>query len=170
MNKVLINGNNLTLEDFINVVRHNYTVELTNEAIKKIERSRQIVDKFVEEEKIVYGITTGFGKFSDVNISKEETKILQRNLIMSHSCGVGNPLDEEIVRGIMLLRANALAKGYSGIRLSTLNTLIDMLNRGIHPVIPEKGSLGASGDLAPLSHMVLVMLGEGGKRIIKEND
>ncbi len=163
MNKVLINGNNLTLEDFINVVRHNYTVELTNEAIKKIERSRQIVDKFVEEEKIVYGITTGFGKFSDVNISKEETKILQRNLIMSHSCGVGNPLDEEIVRGIMLLRANALAKGYSGIRLSTLNTLIDMLNRGIHPVIPEKGSLGASGDLAPLSHMVLVMLGEGGE-------
>lgn len=170
MNKVLINGNNLTLEDFINVVRHNYTVELTNEAIKKIERSRQIVDKFVEEEKIVYGITTGFGKFSDVNISKEETKILQKNLIMSHSCGVGNPLDEEIVRGIMLLRANALAKGYSGIRLSTLNTLIDMLNRGIHPVIPEKGSLGASGDLAPLSHMVLVMLGEGeayyqGKRL-----
>jgi len=170
MNKVLINGNNLTLEDFINVVRHNYTVELTNEAIKKIERSRQIVDKFVEEEKIVYGITTGFGKFSDVNISKEETKILQKNLIMSHSCGVGNPLDEEIVRGIMLLRANALAKGHSGIRLSTLNTLIDMLNKGVHPVIPEKGSLGASGDLAPLSHMVLVMLGEGeayyqGKRL-----
>ena len=161
MNKIFIDGNSLTLEEFINVVRNGYKVELTKEAIEKVEKSRRLVDRFVEEEKVVYGITTGFGKFSDVSITKEETKKLQRNLIISHACGVGNPLDEEVVRGVMLLRANALAKGYSGIRLSTLNTLIDMLNKGVHPIIPEKGSLGASGDLAPLSHMVLVMLGEG---------
>lgn len=161
MNKILINGNSLTLEEFINVVRNDYKVELAEEAIKKVEESRKLVDQLVEEEKVVYGITTGFGKFSDVSITKEQTKQLQRNLIISHACGVGNPLSEEIVRGIMLLRINALAKGYSGIRLSTLNTLIEMLNKRVHPVIPEKGSLGSSGDLAPLSHMVLVMLGEG---------
>jgi histidine ammonia-lyase len=161
MDKVLIDGNSLTLKEFINVVRNDYKVELTKEAMERVKKSRCIVDKFVEEEKVVYGITTGFGKFSDVSITKEETKKLQKNLIISHSCGVGNPLEEEIVRGVMLLRANALAKGYSGIRLSTLNTLLDMLNKKVHPLIPEKGSLGASGDLAPLSHMVLVMLGKG---------
>ena len=161
MNKVLIDGNSLTLEDFIKVVRNGYKVALTEDSIKRVEKSRLIVDKFVEEEKVVYGITTGFGSFSDVSITKDEAKDLQRNLIISHSCGVGELLDEEVVRGVMLLRANALAKGYSGIRLSTLNTLIEMLNKGVHPTIPEKGSLGASGDLAPLSHMVLVMLGEG---------
>ncbi|MBZ2174101.1 histidine ammonia-lyase [Schnuerera sp. xch1] len=161
MNKVLIDGNSLSLEEFINIVRFGYEVEMAKGAMEKVERSRELVDEFVEEEKVVYGITTGFGKFSDVSISKEETKDLQRNLIMSHACGVGRPLDEEIVRGIMLLRANALAKGYSGIRLSTLKTLIEMLNKRVHPVVPEKGSLGSSGDLAPLAHMVLVMIGEG---------
>lgn len=161
MKKVFIDGDNLTLEQFIDVVRNDYKVELTKEAAGKVKKSRQLVDKFVDEERVVYGITTGFGKFSDVNITKDETTTLQRNLIISHACGVGNPLDEEAVRGVMLLRANALAKGYSGIRLSTLNTLIDMLNKRVHPIIPEKGSLGASGDLAPLSHMVLTMLGEG---------
>lgn len=161
MNKVLIDGNSLSLKEFINVVRYGYKVELTEDAIERVDSSRNVVDEFVESEKAVYGITTGFGKFSDVSITKEETRLLQKNLIMSHSCGVGEPLDEEIVRGIMLLRANALAKGYSGIRLSTLSTLIEMLNKKVHPIIPEKGSLGASGDLAPLSHMVLVMMGEG---------
>lgn len=161
MKKVLIDGNSLTLEEFIRVARSGGEVELTEEAIINVEKSRSLVDKFVEEEKVVYGITTGFGSFSDVNITKEETKTLQRNLIISHACGVGNPLDEEIVRGVMLLRANALSKGFSGIRLSTLNTLIEMINKRVHPIIPEKGSLGASGDLAPLSHMVLVMIGEG---------
>jgi len=161
MKKVIIDGNNLSIEDVINVARYNYAVELSDDAIQKVNKSRNLVDRLVEEEKVVYGITTGFGKFSDVVISKEEAKQLQRNLIISHACGVGNPLDEEIVRGIMVLRANALAKGYSGMRLSTLNTLIEMLNKGVHPEIPEKGSLGSSGDLAPLSHMVLVLMGEG---------
>ncbi|WP_346877782.1 MULTISPECIES: histidine ammonia-lyase [unclassified Clostridium] len=161
MNKVIINGNDLRLEDIVNVARNNYQVELSEEAIKRVEKSREIVDKIVEEDRIVYGITTGFGKFSDVSISGEDCKTLQRNLIISHACGFGNSLDTDIVRTIILLRANALSKGYSGIRLSTLQTLVAMLNKGVHPVIPEKGSLGASGDLAPLSHMVLPMLGEG---------
>ncbi|MBS4535202.1 histidine ammonia-lyase [Clostridium sp. D2Q-14] len=161
MKNIIIDGNNLTIDDVVKVARKNQLVKLSETAVKKINNSRKIVDDFVNEEKIVYGITTGFGKFSDIFISKDKSKILQKNLIMSHSCGVGNPLDEEIVRAIMLLRANALAKGYSGIRYSTVNTLIEMLNKGVHPVIPEKGSLGASGDLAPLSHMVLPMIGEG---------
>ncbi|MFA5524084.1 MAG: histidine ammonia-lyase [Tissierellales bacterium] len=161
MKKVIIDGNSLGIEDVANVCRNSYQVELSDYAIDSVTKSRELVERYVDSEKIVYGITTGFGKFSDVVISKDEAKVLQRNLIISHSCGVGEPLDEEIVRGVMLLRANALAKGYSGIRLETLNTLIDMINKEVHPVIPEKGSLGSSGDLAPLSHMVLVMLGEG---------
>ena len=161
MEKILIDGNNLTIEEFIQVTRGRKQVALSQEAVKRVVESRALVDKFVDENKVVYGITTGFGKFSDVVITGDETKELQRNLIVSHACGVGKPFSEEIVRGIMLLRINALAKGFSGIRLSTLNTLIEMLNKGVHPIIPEKGSLGSSGDLAPLSHMVLVMLGEG---------
>ncbi|SET69527.1 histidine ammonia-lyase [Natronincola peptidivorans] len=161
MNKIWIDGDSLTLEEIIQVARDNYPVDITADAMEKVNKTRKLVDDYVEDEKIVYGITTGFGKFSDVAISKEETETLQRNLIISHACGVGNPFSEETVRAIMLLRANALAKGYSGIRLSTLETLIEMLNKGVHPIIPEKGSLGASGDLAPLSHMVLVMMGEG---------
>lgn len=161
MGKIIINGNDLTIVDVVKVARENKPVQLSEIAVEKIKNSRKIVDDFVAKEKVVYGITTGFGKFSDVFISKDKSKQLQKNLIMSHSCGIGNPLDEEIVRATMLLRANALAKGYSGIRCSTVETLIKMLNNGVHPVIPEKGSLGASGDLAPLSHMVLPMMGEG---------
>ncbi|HHY80247.1 MAG TPA: aromatic amino acid lyase, partial [Thermoanaerobacter sp.] len=161
MGKVIIDGNNLTIEDVVHVARDGYRVELSNIAEERVLHSRKIVEKYVNDEKVVYGITTGFGKFSDVVISKEDTEILQKNLIMSHSCGVGEPLPEEVVRAIMLLRANALAKGFSGVRLETLNTLIEMLNKGVTPVIPEKGSLGASGDLAPLAHMVLVMIGKG---------
>src|SRR5690349_5302147 len=104
MKKVFIDGNNLTLEEFIKVSRLGVYVELSKDAISRVERARALVDKFVDENKVVYGITTGFGKFSDVVITGEETKILQRNLIISHSCGVGNPLDEDVVRGIMLLR------------------------------------------------------------------
>ncbi|MEW9123207.1 MAG: histidine ammonia-lyase [Thermotaleaceae bacterium] len=161
MKLIYIDGTNLTIEEVVRVSRNRYSVALKGDAVERINQSRAIVDEFIDNEKVVYGITTGFGKFSDVNISKEETKALQHNLIVSHACGVGNPLSEEVVRAIMVLRINALAKGFSGIRISTLNTLIEMLNKGVHPVIPEKGSLGASGDLAPLAHMVLVMLGKG---------
>jgi len=161
MTTIQIDGNMLTLDQIVDVARLGYKVELTKEAEARVIKSRNIVDDIVENNKVVYGITTGFGKFSDVTISGEDCKELQRNLIISHSCGAGKPFSKEITRTMMLLRANALSKGYSGIRLSTLKTLIEMLNKGIHPIIPEKGSLGASGDLAPLSHMVLPMLGEG---------
>lgn len=161
MSIVRVDGNNLSIQDVVNVTRHFYKVELTEDSKIKINKARKMVDDLVDQEKIVYGITTGFGKFSDTYISKEETMTLQENLIKSHACGVGNPLKEDIVRAIMLLRVNALAKGHSGIRLSTLEALIAMINEGVHPIVPEKGSLGASGDLAPLAHMVLVLLGKG---------
>lgn len=159
--KVALDGESLTLEQVVSVARYGAKVELQPAARDNVQKSRDYVDKIIAGNQRVYGITTGFGKFSDVVISKDDAKKLQRNLIMSHATGVGDPLAPEIVRAILLLRANALAKGFSGIRLSTLQTLIDILNAGIVPVIPEKGSLGASGDLAPLSHMVLVLLGEG---------
>lgn len=161
MNYVEIDGDHLDLESFISVTRESKKVTLTTKARAKVQRARDFVDELIQENKVVYGLTTGFGKFSDVLIPEKETKRLQRNLIVSHACGLGSPLAEDLVRGVMLLRINALAKGNSGIRLSTLDTLVEMLNRGVHPIIPEKGSLGASGDLAPLAHMVLTMMGEG---------
>jgi histidine ammonia-lyase len=161
MSTIMLDGNSLNLEDFIKVVRGNEKIDLSQEVKDKMQKSRDLVDKYVEEEKVVYGITTGFGKFSNVSISKEDTKKLQKNLIMSHSCGVGEVFSVEEARGVMLLRINALAKGFSGIRLSTVQTLMDMVNKGVTPIIPQQGSLGSSGDLAPLSHMVLVMFGEG---------
>ena len=161
MNCTLIDGNSLTLQDVANAARKNYKVDLTDAAVGRIEKSREYVDRLVQEEKVVYGITTGFGEFSKVHISKDKTEALQKNLIVSHSCGVGKHLPEETVRAVMLLRANALSKGFSGIRLQTIRALLEMLNKGVHPAIPEKGSLGASGDLAPLSHMVLPLLGLG---------
>lgn len=161
MGKVIIDGNSLTLIDIVKVAYEGYEVILSSDAKERVIRSRKIIDDIVANNKVVYGVTTGFGKFSDVSITKEDCKTLQRNLILSHACGFGNLFPKNIVRTIMLLRANALSKGYSGIRLETLETLIQMLNNDVHPCIPEKGSLGASGDLAPLSHMVLPMLGEG---------
>lgn len=161
MKPILINGQDLTLEQLVNIARNGCQVFLSEDSKMRVINSRKIVDEIVENNKVVYGITTGFGKFSDVSITNEDCKTLQRNLIISHACGAGNNLPTEAVRAIMLLRINALSKGFSGIRLQTLETLVEMLNKGVHPCIPEKGSLGASGDLAPLSHMVLPMLGEG---------
>ncbi|MGM5630671.1 histidine ammonia-lyase [Apibacter raozihei] len=161
MKNLLLDGNHLTLEDVVAVSRHHCKVNLTEDAISKINQSREYVDQLVESGEIVYGITTGFGDFSSVHISKDQAVELQRNLIISHACGVGNHFSEEVTRAIILLRLNNLAKGFSGIRLSTMQVLVDMLNKGLYPAIPEKGSLGASGDLAPLAHMVLPMIGEG---------
>jgi len=161
MSKLIINNQRLTIEDIVDVARFNFKVELGEDAKEQINIARTIVDKFVEEGIVSYGITTGFGKFSDVIISKEETNNLQKNLIISHACGVGEPFAEEIVRAMMILRVNSLVKGHSGIRLVTVEKLIELLNKEVHPVVPEKGSLGASGDLAPLSHMVLTILGLG---------
>ncbi len=161
MNTIKLDGNNLTLEALIEISRNDAKIELSEDAIERMQASRNLVDDYVNEERVVYGITTGFGLFADVVISKEQTKLLQKNLILADCCSVGDPYPDEIVRAAMLLRINALAKGFSGIRLSTVQLLIDMLNHGIHPIIPEKGSVGASGDLSPLAHIVLVMLGSG---------
>ena len=159
--RLVIGDRRLTLEDLINITRKGYKIEISEKAYERVAAARELVDRYVKEKKVSYGITTGFGKFSDTVISEEETGVLQKNLIMSHSCGVGNPLPVDMAKGIMLLRIVNLSKGHSGVRKIVLDTLVDMLNKDVTPFIPEKGSLGASGDLAPLSHMVLVMLGMG---------
>jgi len=161
MGKVVINKGNLTLDEFIAVCRKGAKVEIAEAAVRRINESRQTVKKFVDNEEVVYGVTTGFGRFSEVCVTKEQSKLIQNNLIFSHAVGSGNNFDIDIVRGIILLRINNLCIGYSGVRYSTVETMVDMLNKGVHPLIPEKGSLGASGDLAPLAHMVLPMLGLG---------
>lgn len=158
---VTITGETLTLWELHTVCYHDTPVVLDDEARQRILRSRKTVDDLVDQDKVVYGITTGFGKFSDVRITNDECKTLQRNLIITHAVGAGEPFSRAVSRGIMLLRVNNLAKGFSGARLEVVETLIAMLNRGVTPVIPQKGSLGASGDLAPLSHMVLPMIGLG---------
>lgn len=158
---VIIDGKTLTIEDVIRVARNNEDVVIAEDAKRAIEKARAYVDEKLSEGAVIYGLTTGFGKFSDTLISKEETAKLQRNLIISHSCGMGKPLSREIVRAAMLLRCNALSRGHSGIRLGTVERLIEMLNKKVHPIVPEKGSLGASGDLAPLAHIVLTLIGEG---------
>lgn len=159
--KILLDGNNLTIEQVVDVARGTLPVGLSATAVKRMNKSREWVERAVREGKIVYGVTTGFGAFQNVTISPDKLRELQRNLILSHCAGVGEPFTEEIVRAMMLLRVNALAKGFSGIRVSTVETLLQMLNKRVHPVIPSQGSVGASGDLAPLSHMAAVLIGEG---------
>ena len=156
-----IDGESLDIEKVIKVARYGEKVEISEKTREKVERSRKVVEDIVEGNRIAYGIKTGFGELQNVIIPKEDAKKLQRNIILSHSSGVGEPLSREIVRASMLIRANALAKGYSGVRYLIVRTLADMLNKGVHPVIPEKGSVGASGDLAPLAHMALVIIGRG---------
>ena len=158
---VEIDGESLTIDEINRVARQNEEVVLANSARGKITRSRNVVESAIHDGRTVYGVNTGFGSLSDVTISEEDLTRLQINLIRSHSAGVGPPFSIDIVRGIMLLRANALAKGYSGVRVELIETLIQMLNRGVIPVIPQQGSVGSSGDLAPLAHMALVMMGEG---------
>ncbi len=161
METVIIDGKTLSLEGVARVARFGAAAELASEALGSMTASRSIVDACVDEGLVRYGITTGFGKFSDVVISSEDNGTLQRNLIMSHACGVGEPFADEVVRAMLLLRANALAVGRSGIRPSTVRALVAMLNAGISPIVPQQGSLGASGDLAPLAHLVLVLMGMG---------
>lgn len=158
---IQLDGNQLTLEQIKEVISNGQKVEITDAAWQSVERSRDIVEKIVSQGKVVYGVTTGFGKFSETVITRENVEELQMNLIRSHACGVGDPLPEQVSRAMLLLRANALAKGYSGIRRVTLQFLLDLMNHHIHPVIPGQGSLGASGDLAPLSHLALPLIGEG---------
>jgi histidine ammonia-lyase len=158
---IVIDGENLDIEKVVRVARYGEKVRLSEKAIERIEQSRKVVEDIVNSDRIAYGIKTGFGELQNVIISKEDVKKLQRNLVLSHSSGVGEPFSTEIVRAAMLIRANALSKGYSGVRYTVVKTLVDMLNKGVHPIVPEKGSVGASGDLAPLAHIALVMIGEG---------
>ncbi|MFW9810954.1 MAG: histidine ammonia-lyase [Candidatus Thorarchaeota archaeon] len=158
---VMVDGESLTLEDVVQVARYNEPVLLHESTIPRIKSSRAVVEAAIKEGKVVYGINTGFGDLSDVCISSVDLAKLQVNLIRSHSVGVGDPFPVEVVRGMMLLRANALAKGYSGVRLEVISTLIELLNKDVTPVVPQQGSVGSSGDLAPLAHMALVMIGEG---------
>ena len=161
---VILDGESLTLEQVISVAYGqpgNPEIKLSSEAESNIQRSAAAVETMLKNGQIAYGITTGFGAFKDKIISPEQVEQLQRNIVLSHAVGVGDPFDIPTTRAIMLIRANTLSRGYSGIRLRTIQLLLNLLNFGIHPVIPQKGSLGASGDLAPLSHMSLVLLGLG---------
>jgi histidine ammonia-lyase len=143
------------------LARGHATAELSSTAVEQLTASRERVNQVLANREVVYGITTGFGKFKDTFIEPEDSLTLQRNLIHSHAAGVGPSFDRDITRAIMVLRANGLAKGYSGIRTEVVQLLLDMLNKGVHPVIPQQGSLGASGDLAPLAHLSLVLIGSG---------
>lgn len=158
---ILLDGNSLTLEQVARVLHHGEAVQITEDVWQIVNKSRNLVEENVRSGNVIYGITTGFGKFSDVVISGKDVEELQLNLIRSHAVGVGEPFPEKVSRAMLLLRANALAKGFSGIRRETLQLLLDCLNSGVHPVIPSQGSLGASGDLAPLSHLALLLVGEG---------
>jgi histidine ammonia-lyase len=161
---IVLDGHTLTIEQVVAVAYGKPgqpKIEISEAAKKLVERAARAVQKMVAQGQIAYGITTGFGALKDHLIPPEQVEQLQRNIILSHSVGTGQPFDIPTTRAIMLIRANTLARGFSGIRLETLQLLVDLLNYGLHPVIPEKGSLGASGDLAPLAHMSLVLIGEG---------
>ncbi|HEV2994573.1 MAG TPA: histidine ammonia-lyase [Chthoniobacterales bacterium] len=155
------NGQPLTLPEIAGVAYGRESVHVSSLAHPRILASRKIIDDIVARDAVVYGVNTGFGKLADVRIEREELRHLQLNLVRSHACGIGPPLSEPEVRAMMLLRANVLTLGFSGVRSEIIEMLCEMLNRGVHPVIPEKGSVGASGDLAPLAHLALGLIGEG---------
>jgi len=158
---ITLDGQTLTLAQLAAVARAGEEVRLDEAARARIVASREVIERILSEGRTVYGVNTGFGKLADVHISPAHIKELQINLLRSHSCGVGEPLSEAETRAMICLRANVLAKGYSGVRPAVVETLIAMLNRGVHPVIPSRGSVGASGDLAPLAHLAAVAIGEG---------
>src|ERR1019366_1916846 len=161
MKALHITGNTLTLDDLREVVYENRPVLLDPDARAAVDRARAVIEDVVATDRLAYAVTTGVGKLSDVRIPPAENRTLQLNLMRSHAVGVGEPLSEAISRAMILLRANSLAKGCSGVRGIVIDTLCEMLNRGVHPVIPSQGSVGASGDLAPLAHQGLVLIGEG---------
>jgi len=158
-----LNGQPLSLTDIAAVAYGRETVQVSPSAHSRILASRKVIDDIVGRDAVVYGVNTGFGKLADVRIPHAELRQLQLNLVRSHACGIGASLSEPEVRAMMVLRANVLALGFSGVRLEIIELLCEMLNRRVHPVVPEKGSVGASGDLAPLAHLALNLIGEGVK-------
>ena len=161
MPTVELTGHDLTIDQVEAVALAQAEVTLSQTALDQIGASRDLIERVVAERIPTYGVNTGFGRFVDVHIEPEQTTELQLNLLRSHACGVGDPFGVDVVRAATLLRANALAKGSSGVRLETVQLLLDLLRAGVHPVVPSRGSLGASGDLAPLAHLALVLVGEG---------
>ncbi|ANZ45001.1 histidine ammonia-lyase [Cloacibacillus porcorum] len=161
MTTVHLDGKSLTLQDVVNVARKGYKVEIAPEAKEQIKECAASVSEWVKEGRVVYGITTGFGDLASVVIPRDKGRQLQENLLLSHACGYGEPYPEDVVRAIMLLRINTLTRGFSGISLETLQQMVDYLNLGIHPVVPTQGSVGASGDLCPLSHVAISLIGHG---------
>jgi histidine ammonia-lyase len=161
MSAIQIDGERLDFAQLYRVVFDGAKVELAPQARKRMLASRAVIERLIASDQAVYGVNTGFGKMASVRISREQIGELQVNLVRSHSCGVGAPLSEHETRAMLLLRANAIAKGFSGVRAVVAETLCKMLNAGVHPVIPSQGSVGASGDLAPLAHLAQVAIGEG---------
>lgn len=158
---IVLDGQGLTLAQIEAVAHERAAVRLHDDAKALVRRSRAVLERLLEESVPVYGVTTGFGRLADVTIARDDQRTLQRNLVRSHAAGTGRPLSVGEVRAVLLLRANALARGHSGVRLVVVERLVEMLNRGVHPVVPEIGSVGASGDLAPLAHVALALMGEG---------
>jgi len=165
MSQILLNGEALTLDDVERVARQGAPVALDPAARPKVEASRHVIESALASGRPVYGVSTGFGLLSDVFIPDSDRDALQCNLLRSHAIGVGDPIGEAETRAITLLRANVLAKGHSGVRPEVIQLLCELLNRKVHPIIPERGSVGASGDLAPLAHLALVLIGEGEARL-----
>ena len=161
MTAIQLTGHDLTVDDVEGVALHGVPVALAPDALRQIDASRALIERVVQDERPTYGVNTGFGRLVDVHIDAGQAAELQLNLVRSHACGVGEPFPDEVVRAAMLLRANALAKGTSGVRRELVQLLVDMLGAGVLPVVPSRGSLGASGDLAPLAHLALVLVGEG---------
>ena len=161
MKTVVLDGEHLTVEEVMEVAEGRAEVRIAPSVAKKVKRSRDFIEKALEQGEKIYGVTTGFGMLSDQVIDQSQIEDLQRNLIRSHSVGVGPSFDEVTTRAIMLLRANVIAMGYSGVRMEVLKRLVDMVNKEVHPLVPEQGSVGASGDLAPLAHLASVLVGEG---------
>ena len=161
MNALHINGKDLTLEAVREVAIERRPVLLDPDAREAVDRARAVVDTLVAENRVSYAITTGVGKLADVRIAGDQIRELQLNLVRSHAGGIGEPLSAAETRAMMLLRANSLSKGHSGVRGAVIDTICEMLNRGVTPMVPSQGSVGASGDLAPLAHLALALIGEG---------
>src|SRR5437773_8130836 len=156
-----LNGEQIPLVQLEAVALAGEAVRISDLVRPRITASRKLIEQIVARDAVVYGVNTGFGKLSDVRVPQDELRQLQLNLVRSHACGIGEPLSEPEVRAMILLRANVLTLGFSGIRWDVIELLCELLNRRVHPVIPEKGSVGASGDLAPLAHLALSVIGEG---------
>jgi histidine ammonia-lyase len=161
MNPIFLDNQPISIDDLVAVSRHNAPAAFSAAGEGRVARTSALINRWVAERKVIYGITTGFGALCKVTISPEDTRQLQENILMSHAAGVGKPLPEAVSRAIMAIRIHDLSMGYSGCRMETLRHLLAFLNEGVSPIIPEKGSVGASGDLAPTAHLGLVLIGRG---------